>query len=77
LKVPVGKATLGRLFNVLGEAIDDLGKVEAELGLSPAAVFRGAIDGPDPRPTQSPGSGDLYQRRQIGAYGGAGLQNQN
>jgi F-type H+-transporting ATPase subunit beta len=30
LKVPVGKATLGRLFNVLGEPIDDLGKVEAD-----------------------------------------------
>ncbi|MDP2855978.1 MAG: F0F1 ATP synthase subunit beta, partial [bacterium] len=29
LKVPVGKATLGRLFNVLGEPLDDLGKVEA------------------------------------------------
>jgi F-type H+-transporting ATPase subunit beta len=29
LTVPVGKATLGRLFNVMGEAIDDLGPVEA------------------------------------------------
>ena len=30
LTVPVGKATLGRLFNVMGEAIDDVGLVEAE-----------------------------------------------
>ena len=29
IKVPVGKAALGRLFNVLGEPLDDLGKVEA------------------------------------------------
>jgi len=28
--VPVGKATLGRLFNVFGEALDDLGPVNAE-----------------------------------------------
>jgi len=30
IKVPVGPATLGRLFNVLGQPIDDLGPVEAE-----------------------------------------------
>ena len=30
LTVPVGKATLGRLFNVMGEPIDNLGPVEAE-----------------------------------------------
>jgi len=29
ITVPVGKATLGRLFNVMGEAIDNLGPVEA------------------------------------------------
>ena len=29
LTVPVGKATLGRLFNVMGEPIDNLGPVEA------------------------------------------------
>ena len=28
VKVPVGKATLGRLFNVLGEPLDDLGDVQ-------------------------------------------------
>ncbi len=30
ITVPVGQATLGRLFNVLGEPIDNLGTVEAE-----------------------------------------------
>ncbi len=30
IKVPVGKGTLGRLFNVLGEPIDGLGPVEAD-----------------------------------------------
>ncbi len=30
IKVPVGPTTLGRLFNVLGEPIDELGSVEAE-----------------------------------------------
>ncbi len=30
LTVPVGKATLGRLFNVMGEPLDELGPVEAE-----------------------------------------------
>jgi F-type H+/Na+-transporting ATPase subunit beta len=30
LMVPVGKTTLGRIFNVLGEPVDNLGPVEAE-----------------------------------------------
>jgi len=30
LKVPVGHSTLGRLFNILGEPLDNLGAVEAE-----------------------------------------------
>ncbi len=30
LKVPVGRASLGRLFNVLGEPLDGLGPVKAE-----------------------------------------------
>jgi F-type H+-transporting ATPase subunit beta len=30
IMVPVGDATLGRLFNVIGEAIDDLGEVKAD-----------------------------------------------
>ena len=30
IAVPVGKSTLGRLFNVLGEPLDNLGPVDAE-----------------------------------------------
>jgi F-type H+-transporting ATPase subunit beta len=30
LKVPVGRATLGRLFNAMGEPLDNLGEVKAE-----------------------------------------------
>ena len=30
LSVPVGEATLGRLFNVMGEPLDELGEVKAE-----------------------------------------------
>jgi F-type H+-transporting ATPase subunit beta len=30
IKVPVGEATLGRLFNVIGENIDDFGEVKAD-----------------------------------------------
>ena len=30
LKVPVGKETLGRVFNLLGEQVDDLGSVSTE-----------------------------------------------
>ncbi|MBI5869565.1 MAG: F0F1 ATP synthase subunit beta [Actinobacteria bacterium] len=30
ISVPVGDATLGRLFNVIGDAIDDLGEVKAD-----------------------------------------------
>ena len=30
IKVPVGEATLGRLFNVIGDTIDDIGEVKAD-----------------------------------------------
>ena len=33
LKVPVGEGCLGRLFNVLGEPIDELGPVDADMQL--------------------------------------------
>ena len=31
IKVPVGEKTLGRLYNVLGEEIDELGKTDTKL----------------------------------------------
>ena len=31
ISVPVGKATLGRIFNVLGEPVDEMGPVSMEL----------------------------------------------
>jgi F-type H+-transporting ATPase subunit beta len=77
--VPVGKATLGRLFNVFGEALDDLGPVEAEERLP--------IHRPPPpleeqeTTTQMLETGlkviDLItpftRGGKIGAYGGAGV----
>nr|QHD45114.1 ATP synthase subunit beta [Codium fragile] len=39
LTVPVGIATLGRIFNVLGETVDNLGPVQADMGF---AIHRSA-----------------------------------
>ena len=39
IKVPVGKGVLGRMFNVIGEVIDEKGEVETELR---AAIHRAA-----------------------------------
>jgi F-type H+/Na+-transporting ATPase subunit beta len=42
IEIPVGKEVLGRLFNVIGETIDDLGPVETKLKYSihrPAPAF--------------------------------------
>ena len=39
IKVPVGKGVLGRMFNVIGETIDEKGEVETELR---AAIHRAA-----------------------------------
>jgi len=77
--VPVGKATLGRLFNVFGEALDNLGPVEAKEKLP--------IHRPPPpleeqeTTTQMLETGlkviDLItpftKGGKIGAYGGAGV----
>jgi F0F1-type ATP synthase beta subunit len=43
LNVPVGKTTLGRIFNVLGEVVDGLEEVNAEQRLS-ATVNRTKTD---------------------------------
>ena len=79
LAVPVGKATLGRLFNVLGEPLDNLGPVKAK--------ERWAIHRPPPSfqeqetTTQVLETGlkviDLItpftKGGKVGAYGGAGV----
>ena len=79
LTVPVGKATLGRLFNVMGEPIDNLGPVKAK--------ERWSIHRPPPSfedqetTTQVLETGlkviDLVtpftKGGKIGAYGGAGV----
>lgn len=79
IKVPVGRATLGRLFNVFGEPLDNLGEVKAE--------ERWPIHRPPPEfkdqetTTQMLETGlkviDLItpftRGGKIGAYGGAGV----
>jgi F-type H+-transporting ATPase subunit beta len=77
--VPVGQGTLGRLFNVLGEPLDNLGKVESKerwpIHRSPPAFEDQA------KTTQTLETGlkalDLItpftKGGKIGAYGGAGV----
>ena len=79
LTVPVGKATLGRLFNVMGEPIDNLGAVEAaehwQIHRSPPSFEEQETS------TQMLETGlkviDLItpftKGGKIGAYGGAGV----
>ncbi|MFC1916595.1 F0F1 ATP synthase subunit beta [Chloroflexota bacterium] len=79
LTVPVGKATLGRLFNVLGEALDNLGPVETE---EYWAIHRPPPSFQDQETTtQTLETGlkvvDLItpftKGGKVGAYGGAGV----
>ena len=77
--VPVGKASLGRIFNVLGEALDNLGDVNAE--------EKWPIHRPPPSFEQQSGSTDILETGikvfdlitpfskggKVGAYGGAGV----
>ncbi len=79
VKVPVGKATLGRLFNVLGEPLDDLGQVDTterwSIQRSPPPFADQA------KTTQTLETGlkalDLItpftKGGKVGAYGGAGV----
>ena len=77
--VPVGKATLGRLFNVFGEPLDNLGKVDAKERL-PIHREPPALDEQETS-TQMLETGlkviDLItpftRGGKIGAYGGAGV----
>ncbi len=79
LSVPVGKATLGRLFNVLGEPLDNLGTVDTEEQWS--------IHRPPPSLEEQETSTEVLETGlkvidliapftkggKIGAYGGAGV----
>jgi F-type H+/Na+-transporting ATPase subunit beta len=79
LKVPVGKPTLGRLFSVLGEPLDDLGKVDTNERL-PIHRLPPAFED-QAKTTQTLETGlkalDLItpftKGGKIGAYGGAGV----
>ncbi|MCX6010438.1 MAG: F0F1 ATP synthase subunit beta [Chloroflexi bacterium] len=79
VSVPVGKATLGRLFNVFGEPLDDLGPVEAKERLP--------IHRPPPSLEEQETTTQMLETGlkvidlitpftrggKIGAYGGAGV----
>ncbi len=79
LRVPVGRATLGRLFNVMGEPLDNLGEVKAEQ--------RWPIHRPPPSFEEQETSTEVLETGlkvidlitpftkggKIGAYGGAGV----
>ena len=79
IAVPVGRATLGRLFNVFGEALDGLGPVDAE--------ERSPIHHPPPALEEQETSTQMLETGlkvidlitpftrggKIGAYGGAGV----
>ncbi len=79
ITVPVGKGTLGRLFNVFGEPIDGLGEVTSELRY-PIHRYPPALDEQETTP-QILETGlkimDLVtpftRGGKIGAYGGAGV----
>src|SRR4030042_5517973 len=79
LAVPVGKATLGRLFNILGVPLDELGSVEA--------TPRGPVHRPPPSLEEQKTTTEMLERGlkvidlitpftkggKVGAYGGAGV----
>jgi len=79
ISVPVGRATLGRLFNIEGQPLDNLGPVDAEEHWS--------IHRPPPPFTEQETSTDMLETGikvmdlvtpftrggKIGAYGGAGV----
>jgi F-type H+-transporting ATPase subunit beta len=79
ISVPVGQGTLGRLFNILGEPLDNLGEVKA--------TERWPIHRPPPPFTEQETSTEMLETGikvmdlitpftkggKIGAYGGAGV----
>ena len=79
IRVPVGKKTLGRIFNVLGEAVDAYGKVETEETYSihrPAPAFVDLVTTPSIFETGIKVVDLLAPYRRggkIGLFGGAGV----
>ena len=79
IRVPVGKKTLGRIFNVLGEAVDEYGKVETEETYSihrPAPAFVDLVTTPSIFETGIKVVDLLAPYRRggkIGLFGGAGV----
>ncbi len=79
LSVPVGRCTLGRLFNVLGQPLDDLGEVKSE--------ERWSIHRPPPTLEEQETTTEILETGlkvidliapftkggKVGAYGGAGV----
>jgi F-type H+-transporting ATPase subunit beta len=79
VSVPVGEASLGRIFNVLGEALDDLGEVKSD--------EKWPIHRPPPTFEEQSGSTEILETGikvfdlitpfakggKVGAYGGAGV----
>jgi F-type H+-transporting ATPase subunit beta len=79
LAVPVGKATLGRLFNIMGEPLDELGPVEAK--------ERWSVHRPPPSLEEQKTTTEMLETGlkvidlitpftkggKVGAYGGAGV----
>jgi F-type H+-transporting ATPase subunit beta len=79
LAVPVGKATLGRLFNIMGEPLDELGSVEA--------TEHWSIHRPPPSLEEQKTTTEMLETGlkvidlitpftkggKVGAYGGAGV----
>ena len=79
IKVPVGKEVLGRMFNVIGETIDEKGDVETEL--------RAAIHRPSPAFEEQDTSAQIFETGikvidliapytkggKVGLFGGAGV----
>ncbi|MGN0703893.1 MAG: F0F1 ATP synthase subunit beta, partial [Lentihominibacter sp.] len=79
IKVPVGKGVLGRMFNVIGETIDDKGAVETEL--------KAAIHRPAPPFEEQDTSAHIFETGikvidliapytkggKVGLFGGAGV----
>ena len=79
IKVPVGTPTLGRIFNVLGEPVDQLGDVNAE---ETSPIHRSAPALTDLKTTPSIQEtgikvvdllGPYRQGGKIGLFGGAGV----